>query len=601
MNVYLFQPQFPVYLKNEINYWLPYSAGCLWSYVNQFELIKNNFTLKQIFFKRESNDKILNSIIEPTIIGFSCYTWNKNYSINIARIIKNRWPNCLVVFGGPEASGNLLKYTFIDTIVMGEGEEAFVEILISLIENRPIPKFYDKKRLESLDIPSPYLEGVFDKIIDENPTIKWAATIETNRGCPYACTFCDWGSVTYSKVKKFNLERIAAELDWIKQNNIVFLFGADANFGIFRERDLEIAKLIRKAADESIGPIEAVNLQYAKNNIGSVFDIGKVLGPYNRGITVSVQSMNKDTLSAIKRTNLEVNDIQKMMNLSIEHNVNTYTEVILGLPLETEQSWKDGITGLLELGQHQSIDISFTELLENSELNTFNNRIKYGIKSIKVEQYSEIDDMYPEEIEIITSTNTLTTDQLLDCYMYSWMIINVHITGYTQVYSKYARYFNNISYRKFYDILFEKLILNSILKDHFNEFRNNVESYLKFGKFSNSKTNQYSKFGALYFESHKFLYENKGILYELGREVLEYFSIVVPKSLIELQNNFIWDQNQKFPIIISSAFNIEDLKYESVIYTIDSKINDESFQSIDFYAIRYKNLLKNIILTTLQN
>ena len=71
-NVYLFQPQFSVEVRKEINHWLPYSAGCLWSYALQHEIVQKNFELKDIIFKREDPQKILNRMINPVVCGFSC-------------------------------------------------------------------------------------------------------------------------------------------------------------------------------------------------------------------------------------------------------------------------------------------------------------------------------------------------------------------------------------------------------------------------------------------------------------------------------------------------------------------------------------------------
>lgn len=102
---------------------------------------------------------------------------------------------------------------------------------------------------------------MFDKIIKNNPDVLWAMTMETNRGCPHRCTYCDWGGLTYTKVRHFDIQRVKDDIEWAK-NNVGFIFNADANFGMFKERDLEIAKLFREAADE--GNLEAINIQYSK-------------------------------------------------------------------------------------------------------------------------------------------------------------------------------------------------------------------------------------------------------------------------------------------------------------------------------------------------
>ena len=54
--VYLFQPQNEIMVGGVSNYWIPYSAGCVWSYVQQFENINNNCIINCLFQVLESNE-----------------------------------------------------------------------------------------------------------------------------------------------------------------------------------------------------------------------------------------------------------------------------------------------------------------------------------------------------------------------------------------------------------------------------------------------------------------------------------------------------------------------------------------------------------------
>lgn len=606
MNVYLFQPQTAIDSGDQKNYWLPYSAACLWSYARQYEDIRNHFELKNIFFKRELHDTVLKKIEKPSLVGFSCYIWNENYCLNLAKKIKNKWPDCVVLFGGEQVSKkHYEKYDFVDAIVLNEGEQAFVDILHRLMNQDKIPFVSCFPRLKNLDIPSPYLDDTMDIVTKNNPATVWATTVESNRGCPYSCTFCDWGGAIQSKVKKFSLEKIQAELEWVKNNRVAYLFFADANFGIFKERDIAIAEMIRKAADDSV--IEAVNLQYAKNNTESVFEIGKILGPFNRGITVSVQSMNPNTLKAIKRTNLEVNDIAKVMKLSEKYNVNTYTEMILGLPLETVESWKNGITELLELGQHQCIDFNLAEVLENSELNESTYKEKYKIKTKKLDQYYTLkQDEYPESSCVISETSTMNSSDLVEAYMYAWIIVHCHINGYTQLYSKYARFFWGISYRKFYDEFLKELYKNEKIKNHYETLKQKFKKYLITGKLDEST----EKGDSLHFSSHKFCYNERNYIFDIGKKVLENFELDTSDIEI-LQKNYIYDLNNsaQYPKIIECSLDIANWKFQPTKYTITNDIvgykNNPNlpkgiaanYERLNFWFMRRKNLLKNKLST----
>jgi radical SAM superfamily enzyme YgiQ (UPF0313 family) len=588
-NVYLFQPQYAVEFRNEDTYWIPYSVGCIWSYVNQFDDIRQNLYLADIIFKRENPEAIIKRMENPVVCGFSCYMWNENYCLALAKMIKLQWPDCIIIFGGAQASSKMLKYSFIDSIILAEGEENFLEILRDILYKRQIKTFYDKKRLENLDIPSPYTTGIFDNIIENNPNALWSMTFETNRGCPYSCTFCDWGGVTYSKVRKFDITRVKQDLEWCVGKPISYLFCADANFGIFKDRDIEIARIIKSVADNS--KIDSVNLQYAKNSTDVVFTIAKIIGNLSRGITVSVQSMNDDTLEAIKRKNLDTNNIKHLMKLSEEYDVVTYTEVILGMPLETIETWKQGLADILEMGQHNSIDLWFTQLLENSELNDFNSKLKFGIKAIKAKDYmplynstdyTEID----EEIDIVNSTNTMTTDEMVECYMYGWMIIHFHINGYTQIYSRYCRQKHNISFRQFYDRLFS-LIDTSFFKDHFNSLKQEVSTYLHTGNLLNSSK---SRGHTLHSISYEYFYQNKSQAFNLGKTVAESFTNI-ENSVNLYQENFIYDETQTYPINLTLDFNFLDNKNESLEYQIIPR--EPLNEKFDFYRYRRQGLIKN--------
>lgn len=593
-NIYLFQPQYAIEFRKENTYWLPYSAGCLWSYVSQFDDIRENFELKDLIFRREPPDQVIERMQEPAVAGFSCYVWNEQYCLVMAKKIKKRWPNCVIEFGGPQASGKMIKYDFIDSIIMAEGEENFLDALRAILAGKPPEQFYQKRRLENLDIPSPYTTGVFDEIIKNNPGAIWSTTLETNRGCPFACTFCDWGGVTYSKVTKFNIDRIQKELEWCKSNPIGYIFVADANFGIFKERDVEIAKMIRKVADQS--RIDSINVQYAKNSTDVVFTIAQIVGDLSRGVTVSVQSMNDGTLEAIKRKNLDVNNIRHLMDLSEKYSVSTYTEVILGLPLETIESWKQGFADILEMGQHNSIDMWFAQLLENSELSQPDSRRRYGIKSIVAKDYISLYNPndwreIEEEIELTNQTNTLSTKEMIECYMYGWMVVHFHISGYSQIYARYCRQRKDVSYRQYYDKFFELLQQKNFFLNHFIGLRGVVDHYLHTGEMS--KFDKFTRGGhGIHALSYGFIYDNKKEAYALAKTVAESFC-EVDQGIIDLQNNFIYDYSQQFPIEIELNFDLLTWKDEKSLYGISPKSTIDG--EFDFYRYRRHGLIKNKI------
>lgn len=594
-NVYLFQPQYAVDVRNETNYWLPYSVGCIWSYVAQFPHITDNFQLRELFFKRQDPVEILDTLENPIVCAFSCYVWNIKYCLLIAEKIKATWPDCHIVFGGPQINSKYLNHRFVDSVVLAEGEEAFLDILNNILNDQTPKSIYIENRLKDLNVPSPYTTGVFDSLIKQHPTAVWAMTIETNRGCPYSCTFCDWGGGLYNKTRKFNLEKVQEELDWASKNPVSYLFVADANFGMFRDRDIQVAKMLKDTAEK--GQLESVSVQYAKNSTEIVFEIAKILGKLSRGVTVSVQSMNDSTLLEIKRKNLSINNIKVLMELSKKHNVTTYTEVILGLPMETLETWKDGLCDILDLGQHDAIDMWFCHLLENSELNQLNSRLRYGIETTKVKDYLSFVnvndyDLIKEEIEIITKTNTLTSNDLVECYMYGWMIIAFHINGYTQICSKYARNKLGISYRKFYDQFYSMIIDSKEFSDHYRDMRMTIEYYIKHGSLPDDTKLKVSGNGhGLYTSSYEFIYEHRQFVFDLAYMCAKTFDPDAPTDLLFLQQNMVYDQQMSLPMDLDLSFDPTTFESNYTSCQIDNLNNIKKFD----YNSRRKGLMKNII------
>jgi len=590
-NVYLFQPQYAVEFRNDLNYWIPYSAGCLWSYAEQFDFVKENFTLGNLFFKRQDPSEILAKLDNPRICGFSCYSWNEKYCLEVARQIKQQWPNCITVFGGPNVNSKTLNHTFVDSVVLAEGELNFVEILRAVHQGNLPARLYTKSRLTDLDIPSPYLTGVFDQIIQDNPEVLWAITLETNRGCPYQCTFCDWGSSIYSKIRKFSIDRVRAELDWVSKNKVAYIFCADSNFGVFKDRDLEIAQMMRDVADQS-PYLDRVNLTFAKNSTEHIYKIAQVLKNLSKGLTFSVQSMNDDTLTAIKRKNMDINNIAQLLSLSHEYKVDTYTEVILGLPEETLESWKDGMANILEIGQHDSIETWFCQLLENSELNSFESKLKYGIKSITAYDYNpqyNKDDFTDilEEIQIINQTNTMSTEDMIEAYIYSWLIIQLHIIGYTQIYAKFSRNILGVSYRQFYDLLFKEIKQYQPFKEHYTKFANNVREFLTTGKITDIGVTGH----ILGYTSFQYFYEHKEHIFKLGKQIVSTFTDDTD-AVDLLQQYFIYDENLNLPKTITSDWDLTSWVPSPTSYTVSTKMLID--QKFEFARARRDGALKNI-------
>ena len=474
--LYFFQVNYPYGKSAHI----PYTAGQLAAYAFDDKDVAENYKLEKIFFLRKNVDSVMAEIDEPFIVAFSTYIWNCNYNKTLAKMIKEKYPDCTIVFGGHHVSpdGDMLDdCPYIDYLLHGEGEVIFrhlMRALIGLDDMREIPGISFRTENGTVtnpemissecDFPSPYINGYFDDIIREYPDTDFMALIETSRGCPNSCAYCDWSNMK-SRIRKFPIERIYGEIEWLAKNKVFGLGSADSNFGMF-ERDEEITDKIIESKKKSGFPVR-FQTSYAKNSTQTVFNIGMKLekSEMNKGITLSFQSMNETVLDNIGRRNIGIDYYKELMAMYNEADIATYTELILGLPGETYESIVDGIDTLLNLGQHNSIYIHNCEWLPCSIMGQKNYVEKYKIKKSHIplnqpHREPDDDDNIPEWSEIVTSTYSMNGADWKKMNLFSYIVQAFHNMGLLQFFALYLYNENLCSYKKFYTSLLDYFLSN---------------------------------------------------------------------------------------------------------------------------------------------
>ena len=469
---------------------LPYSTGVVWSYCTKDKNITDNYELSDWFYYRQNPNLIIDAIKNPDVIGFSCWVWNWQITNHVAKKIKEKYPNCLIVFGGEMVPRNhkemLDKFykekPYVDVIVHGEGELTFKDILLeNLKENKDFTKvkgcsvklennktFTTETRERIADInsmPSPYLDGTFDDIVKSNTDYKFEAVVESVRGCPYRCTFCEIGDLYFQKIKSQELDKIYEELDWLGKNKVEFFYDANPNFGLLFKRDLDLSQHL-VGVNSKYGYPKKGMFVWAKGKPTQVLPIAEVLksGELNKGVTVAVQTLNKESLLAIKRSNITEKNLQESLNLYEDKNVPTYLDFVMGLPKETLDTFKQGVTDLMEFGSHNYMAIYVLTALPNTPFRDPEYIDEYGIKLVETKRpfyhNSFMKDQTPETETIVVGTDTMTYEDGEMAYMYRWLFTFGHFLGHTQFISRFLRNHYQITYYEFYEKLMNYSIRN---------------------------------------------------------------------------------------------------------------------------------------------
>ncbi len=472
---------------------LPYSIGCIAAYLKKDNEITKNYEIADVIGMRESIDEILKRFHNPDFVAFTNYVWNLEYNKTLAKKLKEIYPDVKIIFGGhsvPHNNSFLDEYDFIDYLMHNEGEETTAAFFKALNNGTDLANVANLSyRTESGNIqtsdytpcdissyPSPYTEGIFDHFFHEYPNVEFHATLETNRGCPYMCSYCEWCFT--KKIRQFPMDKIKDEIEWIAKKNIKYCYCADANFGIFK-RDIEIAKYVVEQ-NKKYGYPEVFKPCYAKDSDDTVFEAGYILNSnhIDKGVTLAYQTLDKKTLENIGRKNLTLEHFSDLYSRYSEAGIPTYTELILGLPGETYESFCKGICDLLESGQSNSMTVYECQVYDNSHMGNDEYRKKHGIKTSKIPSlgihYNPDYNGVQEYMDIITETNTMTKAEWVKAYMFSVVLQTFHHLGLTRFFAVYLNKENHISYYEFYSKLFDYIYndcigyLNILFVDLYN-------------------------------------------------------------------------------------------------------------------------------------
>ena len=495
-NVYFIQVGFTF----DKSVYLPYATGTIVAYCQNQPDIASEYDFKEIVFRRDDVEKIVSGMESPYLVAFSTYVWNVEFNKALAKAVKEKYPESIIVFGGHSVSDRMefLRHSFIDILTFGEGEEVTANLLRALRDGSDLSEcngiaFRDSDGCNILtaphcpesveDYPSPYLTGVFDSIIAKNPDTMFDTVIETNRGCPYNCSYCDWSN--HKKLRLFPIEKVKGEIKWLSEHKIEYCFCADSNFGMF-ERDEEIAEYIVSLNKETGFP-KVFRPCYEKNSAERVFKISKTLNSrgLDKGATMAYQTLCDDALKNINRKNLTMEHFSGLMENYTKANIPTYSELILGLPGETVESFCQGMCKLLRAGQHNSISVYYCELLPNAPMCDPEYMKKFEIEPMKV-QFNHIHsatgkkDTIPEYSYLVRSTSTLPRDEWVYANLFSICLQCFHSLGLFRYLSIYAYYALGVDYYDFYKSLLDFCLSdNSTAGRLFREIKKKLDGSLE--------------------------------------------------------------------------------------------------------------------------
>jgi radical SAM superfamily enzyme YgiQ (UPF0313 family) len=382
----------------------------------------------------------------PDVLMLSNYAWNEALSREFFRIAKQINPRILTVMGGPNISIEperqakyLERHPEIDVYVLGEGDFHANTVLRTFMDTGLLLTRFGERGVESavfrhpegqvlvnpvrprhrevMEIPSPWLTGIQDEFFDD----RLAPMIETNRGCPFTCTFCVQGTGWYTKVHNFPIDRVKEEIHYIAKKinqlspNMGTLRIADSNYGMF-ERDVEISAYFGRMQHDYGWPT-FIDATTGKNRpdriIKSVEQVGGALVLYQ-----AVQSLDEDVLRKVKRQTIKL-EAYKALEIHMRgRGLRSNSDLILGLPGDSLEGHLRGMKTLLDSNidrmqnfQAMLLKGSEMETVASREMFRFDSRFRVLPKNFGVLEGRKVFDVE----EIIVATDTLPFEDYVTC------------------------------------------------------------------------------------------------------------------------------------------------------------------------------------------
>jgi len=552
----------------------------------------------------------LNSYLEknkPNIVCFSNYIWNTNISYTIAKVIKTKLPDTIVVFGGPaypieeeKQREFLISKPQIDFYILREGEKAFVELFNTLLEydfnvdklkkdkckisnchyiiNNKLVKGSLLQRIDIEDIPSPYLSGFLDIFLTEG----YSPIIQTARGCPFKCSYCQEGNDYYTKA-----------IHYIQNK-----FGWPKNF-------------------ISIG---------GKNNKNRILDAASMIS--GSFISAAVQSTDKNVLKKVKRENVSYEIMVQIAKECEKNNNNSFSEVILCLPGDNKNAHFKSISDLIDSGinvvrSHQLLMLPGSEISNIKIRTNYNMSTRFRVIPYTYEPFQLFGKQFysPEIDEICVANSTMTFSDYIECRLFNLSIEIFYNNGILKELIKFLKLYNIsissfiINVHKMIFVQSEPLskVYNSFLAEtkelfkkqkDLKDYLNNTSVMQKYitGERGNNEQLLYRAIAILNHmdEIHKISFNIAKQLLKsnnfYNKNISNYLNELFEFSLIKKQNFLSTDIKKTklfyydFPSLISNNFNDNPLCYyipegKKLFFKHSDKVKEFIFEIINQFGL----------------
>jgi radical SAM superfamily enzyme YgiQ (UPF0313 family) len=339
------------------------------------------------------------------VMGFSVYTWNAAEFLDLMRQVKTLCPQLLIVAGGPhvQKARDYLFSEAIDVVVLGEGEATLTDFLDAVDDREqwaqiPGLAFVDysseqkgelvstaeRPRFRDLDVLPSALEVI--SLLDGDGKPYDCVAYETSRGCPYKCSFCEWGTGAIgTKMLSFSVERIRQDWNRIVDAGIRNIWLCDSNFGALKQ-DLDKARAMCDIKQRT-GLPHTFATSWSKKHSERSQQIVLMLHEHNLlpHYHLALQTLTPLALELCHRENMSANKYEPIAREMARARVPIACELIWGLIGDNLKDFEKNLDRLFAV--FPTINIFGYTLLPGTEF--YDKREEYKIETLPVAGYGK--------------------------------------------------------------------------------------------------------------------------------------------------------------------------------------------------------------------
>jgi len=319
-----------------------YSHSCLALFYVRHALEKHFPAARIVLHQLTINDPYYDTLLKISASGadalfFSVYIWNAQYISRLVDDLARIDPEKQIILGGPQVpyiEDRPDSCTVIEGEMEGVPDKFYRDLAQGNLKEQYQAEFGNA-------FPYPYRDKDFTTVLPNR-----LVYYESSRGCPFRCSYCL--SAVGLKVGHKDLATVRKELGHLLAKSPKIIKFVDRTFNDNPDRALEIWRFLATHPGESRFHFEIAPDRFTEE----MFGLLETLGPDRFQFEIGIQSTNPATLDAVNRrmdVDVASQNIQRLVSLD---NIHLHVDLILGLPFETEDSFKNSFNRVFSMAPH---------------------------------------------------------------------------------------------------------------------------------------------------------------------------------------------------------------------------------------------------------